>query len=77
MNARHPHRLRRWFEHRHLRPELHDTVKGYSELAGSIDEQLPDSPEKTTALHKLAESKDWAVRAKIEADEATDGHPSN
>lgn len=35
----------------------------FCELAKVIDGTLPDNPEKTTAIRKLLEAKDCAVRA--------------
>jgi hypothetical protein len=34
-------------------------------VADNIDQMLPDNPEKTTALRKLLEAKDCAVRARL------------
>jgi hypothetical protein len=58
-----PHYLRQFFAYDHLRPELQGVSQGFAELAGEIDETLPENPEKTTALRKLLEAKDCAVRA--------------
>lgn len=57
------HYLRQFFSYAHLPPHLQATSREFAELAGKIDQALPDNPEKTTALRKLLESKDCAVRA--------------
>jgi hypothetical protein len=60
---REPHYLRQFFVYDHLPPPLQAVSQGFAELAGEIDETLPENPEKTTALRKLLEAKDCAVRA--------------
>jgi hypothetical protein len=66
-----PHYLRQFFAYEHLREDLRPTSQCFGELAKLIDEQLPGNPEKTTALRKLLESKDCAVRALLFTDQAT------
>lgn len=74
MPDRHPATLAllRWFEYDHLPPHLQDTSRLYYFLAHELTgaRGLPDGPELTTALRKLLESKDCAVRATLEAQDA-------
>ena len=71
MPDRHPATtgLLRWFEYQHLPPHLQDVSVAFYKLAYELVLRLPDGPELTTALRKLLESKDCAVRARIEADD--------
>ena len=55
--------LMQFFEYAHLPERLQTVSKPFGELAKQIDDTLPSNPEKTTALRKLLESKDCAVRA--------------
>ena len=57
--------LLQFFEYRHLPEELQKVSKPYCELAHKMAKELPSNPEATTALRKLLESKDCAVRAKL------------
>jgi ferritin-like protein len=57
------HYLLQFFQFGHLREDLRETSEQFGELAQRIDIKLPDNPEKTTALRKLLEAKDCAVRA--------------
>lgn len=59
------HYLLQFFEYEHLPPTLREVSRSFSGLAHEIDEKLPDNPEKTSALRKLLEAKDCAVRARI------------
>jgi hypothetical protein len=59
------HYLLQFFDHSHLRPELGQIVQPFKALAEQIDESLPTNPEKATALRKLLEAKDCAVRARL------------
>jgi hypothetical protein len=52
----------RHFTYDHLPAELAAVSKPFSELANALDAQLA-GPETTTALRKLLEAKDCAVRA--------------
>ncbi len=56
------HYLMQFFKYEHLPADKQGVSKPFAELAKQIDETLPDNPEKTTALRKLLESKDCAVR---------------
>lgn len=61
------HPLMRYFAFQHL-PEGHlrDTSMRFSNLACDLDAELPNGSEKTTALRKLLEAKDAAVRAALD-----------
>ena len=57
----------RYFAYDHLtHPVLRDTSKAFHDLAGALDRDLPDGPEKSVALRKLLESKDAAVRSALD-----------
>lgn len=56
------HYLMQFFAWAHLPPYLQSVSKPFGELAESLL-MLPDNPERTTALRKLLEAKDCAVRA--------------
>lgn len=60
---RHP--LMQFFDYTHLPERLQDVSKPFGDLAKFIEASLPDNAERTTALQKLLEAKDCAVRAKI------------
>lgn len=60
-----PHSLMQFFKFEHLPAHLQPTSRAFAQLAGLIDETLPCNSEKTTALRKLLEAKDCAVRAVI------------
>lgn len=60
----------RYFTYEHLtRSPLRDVSKLFHDLADTLDAQLPDGPEKSTALRKLLESKDAAVRSALDIEE--------
>ena len=60
----------RYFPYDHLtRSPLRDVSKLFHDLAGTLDARLPDGPEKSTALRKLLESKDAAVRSALDIEE--------
>lgn len=56
----------RYFEYGHLPPVLGGVSAPFQELALKLDRILPDGPEKSTALRKLLEGKDAAVRAALD-----------
>jgi hypothetical protein len=62
--ARYDHLLQ-FFSYEHLRPELQVISKPFGELAKLLVETLPANPERTSALRKLLEAKDCAVRAQL------------
>jgi hypothetical protein len=55
--------LLQFFAYEHLPPNLQEVSKPFGVLAQQIEDTLPSNPEKTTALRKLLEAKDCAVRA--------------
>lgn len=65
-----PSPLLRYFEYAHLPKRLQPTSKIFADAAGALEDLLPAGPEKTTALRKLLESKDCAVRAALDIKES-------
>lgn len=63
MNQTKENYLAQFFAYEHLPEHLQKVSKPFGELAQLIDKDLPSNPEKTTALRKLLEAKDCAVRA--------------
>lgn len=61
-----PDPMLRWFRYEHLPEHLRVTSKRFSELAWDLVRSLPQGSERRQALRKLLESKDCAVRAKID-----------
>lgn len=57
--------LLRFFEYAHLPAHLAAVSKPYADLAEHLADTLEPSAETTTALRKLLESKDCAVRAAL------------
>ena len=57
------HYLLQFFKYEHLPKHLQDVSKPFCELAKQMDLMLGHNPEKTTALRKLLEAKDCAVRS--------------
>ena len=61
-----PREILHFFSYEHLtRPELIAVSMKFAELAEYIDSELPESAESSTALRKLLEAKDAAVRAAL------------
>lgn len=60
-------RLMQYFKYDHL-PEgpMRTTSQECADLAETIDNGLPDGPEKTVGLRKLLEAKDCFVRAALD-----------
>ena len=58
--------LLQFFGFKHL-PEgkMQETSNLFHDLAHTLNQILPDNPEKTAAMRKLLEAKDCAVRAHI------------
>jgi len=54
-----------FFAYEHLPSHLQTISKPFGELAERIVNDLPRNPERSTALRKLLEAKDAAVRAFI------------
>lgn len=57
--------LLQFFKYDHLPEHLQHISRPFGELAEDIVRDLPSNPERTTALRKLLEAKDCAVRALI------------
>jgi hypothetical protein len=55
--------LLQFFEYEHLPPHLRTVSAPFGELARSLAASLPKNAESTTALRKLLEAKDCAVRS--------------
>lgn len=55
--------LLQFFSYAHLPAHLQEVSKPFGDLAQRIFETLPKNPERTTALRKILEAKDCAVRA--------------
>lgn len=61
----HGNPIMRYFAYEHLPEKLQVVSKPFCTLAWKIHEDLPDGPEKSTALRKLLEAKDAAVRTLV------------
>lgn len=61
-----PSPILRYFVYEHLPEKLQAVSKDFAILAWSIEGSVPPGPEKSTALRKLLESKDAAVRAALD-----------
>ena len=57
--------LLQFFKYDHLPEHLQKVSKPFRDLAQSLANDLPANAETTTALRKLLESKDCAVRATL------------
>lgn len=57
--------LLQFFAYAHLPKRLQAVSRPFGDLANVIVETLPRNPERTTALRKLLEAKDCAVRALV------------
>lgn len=57
--------LMQFFAFSHLPAHLQDASRPFGELAQTLVDTLPSNPERTTALRKLLEAKDCAVRARL------------
>lgn len=56
----------RYFDYSHLPNKQAEVSNYFFDLAYTMEEMLPDGPEKSTALRKLLEAKDAAVRASLD-----------
>lgn len=65
-----PHDMMQFFVYSHLPDHLQDTSEKFCVLANWMDAELPDNPEKSAMMRKLAEAKDCAVRAVIWKDQS-------
>lgn len=60
--------IMRWFGTGHINPKpgpRYEIARRFEDIAESVDTLLESGPEKSTALRKLLESKDAAVRQVI------------
>lgn len=57
--------IMKFFEYGHLPPHLQEISKPFCELARWVNTNLPNNAETSTALRKILEAKDCAVRAKL------------
>ena len=57
--------MMQFFAFAHLPAHLQQISRPFGELAEQIVTTLPRNPERTTALRKLLEAKDCAVRAQL------------
>lgn len=57
--------LLQFFKYEHLPPHLQEISRSFFDLAYWVSTNLPRNPERTTALRKLLEAKDCAVRARL------------
>lgn len=60
-----PAPILRYFSNSHQPPALREVSEPFRVLAEFVDAKLPSSPETSTALRKLLEAKDCAVRAAL------------
>ena len=58
-------KMLKWFKFDHLPEKLQEVSRPFGELAEMIVSRVDDGPERAVALRKLLESKDAAVRAKL------------
>lgn len=56
----------RYFVYEHLPEKLQVVSRPFSRLAHDLENVLPPGPEKSTALRKLLEAKDAAVRSALD-----------
>lgn len=57
----------RYFDFDHLPDRLQKVSSSFKDLALAMEEHLPRGPEKSTALRKLLEAKDAAVRSALDS----------
>jgi hypothetical protein len=62
------HKLLQFFAFEHLPDHLKPVSQQFCQLAHEMATMLPPNPESTTALRKLLEAKDCAVRAVLYKD---------
>jgi hypothetical protein len=58
--------IMQYFAYEHLPPRLQDISAPFCKLARDIDDNTPDSAEKSAGLRKLLEAKDCIVRAALD-----------
>lgn len=59
-----------FFQYNHLPVRLQSISAPFAIIARQMSEMLPRNPERTTALRKLLEAKDCAVRAALYTESA-------
>lgn len=57
--------IMKYFEYKHLPPNLQEVSEPICLLAEHMDSKLSDGPEKSAGLRKLLEAKDCLVRASL------------
>ncbi len=60
-----PPEIFKYFKYDHLPEKLQAVSKPWGELAEKVINELPDNAERATALRKLLEGKDAAVRSTL------------
>lgn len=60
--------IMQFFTYEHLPPNLKEISQPFRTLAEQMHDTLPRNPQRSTALRKLLEAKDAAVRAAIFVD---------
>lgn len=58
--------IMKYFVFDHLPEKLQEVSRPIGELAKTMDEVLPNGPEKSAGLRKLLEAKDCLVRASLD-----------
>jgi len=58
--------IMKFFEYKHLPEKLGAVALSFHVMASVIEENTPDSAEKSAGLRKLLEAKDCIVRANLE-----------
>jgi hypothetical protein len=58
--------LMKYFAFQHLPAKLQHVSRHFYTLADTVNNTVPDGPEKTVCLRKLLEAKDCAVRAALD-----------
>lgn len=64
-NIRKVNPIMKHFAYEHLPEHLRTVSQPICNLARTMDETLPDGPEKSAGLRKLLEAKDCLMRAKL------------
>lgn len=59
----------KYFKYAHLPIHLQRVSELFSALARKLEDELPDSAEKSAGMRKLLEAKDCFVRAQLDANE--------
>jgi len=56
----------KYFAYSHLPERLQAVSKPLGDLAGKLEKEIPDGPEKSAGMRKLLEAKDCFVRASLD-----------